>query len=192
MSKIEAVRKALEALGPDAKPAEIQPYVKEKFGVDMTPEHITTCKGTLKKGAPKGKAARAAKPPAARPTAATTHANGKAGGLTKIDAVKRALSELGRDAKPLAIKDHVKSRFGIDISADVASNYKKQLKKAKPGRKPAGRKPAAKPQAKAAAPKSAPVLSTAGVSLQDLGTVKELVGRVGVATLRTLIDLLAR
>ena len=30
---------------------------------------------------------------------------------------------------PVAIKDHLKRRYGIEITAHVASNYKKKLKK---------------------------------------------------------------
>src|SRR3954453_21014814 len=83
ISKGEAVRRALAELGQDAKPAAIQPYVKDKFGLDMTPEHITTCKGTILKQGGKGKpqakaegskAAPAATPP--KPQAAPQPANG--------------------------------------------------------------------------------------------------------------------
>src|SRR4051812_35875271 len=120
ISKVDAVRRALDELGKDAKPAEIRPYVKDKFGLDMTPEHITTCKGTIlkqggkgkpqaKAAAPKPAAPTAAKPEASAPTppkpqgAAAQPANGKAGGMSKFDAVKRAMAALGPDAMPLAI-----------------------------------------------------------------------------------------
>ena len=51
MTKVEAVRRALKALGKDALPAKLQPYIKQTFGIDMTTAHITTCKGDiLRKG----------------------------------------------------------------------------------------------------------------------------------------------
>jgi hypothetical protein len=51
MTKVEAVRRALQALGKDALPSKLQPYIKQTFGIDMTPAHITTCKGgILRKG----------------------------------------------------------------------------------------------------------------------------------------------
>jgi hypothetical protein len=51
ITKVEAVRRALKALGKDALPAKLQPYIKQTFGIDMTPAHITTCKGDiLRKG----------------------------------------------------------------------------------------------------------------------------------------------
>jgi hypothetical protein len=57
-------------------------------------------------------------------------ANGKAKAPTsKLDAVKETLQKLGRNMMPLAIKDHLKKHYGIEISADVASNYKKRLAK---------------------------------------------------------------
>src|SRR5258708_3586182 len=81
---------------------------------------------------------------------------------TKMEAVQRTLQKLGQDAMPLAIKDHVKKQYNIEISAAVASDYKKQLKKkakdaakpraAKPVAAPAAPTPAATPAPKAAAP----------------------------------------
>jgi hypothetical protein len=50
ISKKEAVRRALQKLGRDAKPAQIQPYIKQTFGFDMTPGHITTAKGEILRG----------------------------------------------------------------------------------------------------------------------------------------------
>ncbi len=79
---------------------------------------------------------------------------------TKMEAVKRTLQERGRDLKPLAIKEHVKRRYGIEISAAVASDYKKKLlKQAKAAATPQAATPAVASQAAAPpAPKaSAPV-----------------------------------
>jgi hypothetical protein len=90
----------------------------------------------------------------------------------------------------------------------VVSVYKKTLaKKARAGQKPAAPKPAVhhsaqpaaarkvdapKPQLLPPARKAEFEKPAAGaVSLQHIGTVKELVGRVGADNLRTLIDLLA-
>src|SRR5947209_698225 len=75
-------------------------------------------------------------PPAAATTAPTNGA-----GMSKMEAVRRALAQLGREAKPLQIKDYIKSEFGIEMGADHISTYKGDiLKKAgrrsKPGPKP--------------------------------------------------------
>jgi hypothetical protein len=50
ISKKEAVQRALQKLGRDAKPAQIQPYIKQTFGIDMTPAHVTTAKGEILRG----------------------------------------------------------------------------------------------------------------------------------------------
>ena len=74
ISKVEAVRRSLEKLGREATNAEIQADVLERFGLVMTTNHVSTCKGDLRKAeARKAKAkkdaAPAAKSPTARPTA---------------------------------------------------------------------------------------------------------------------------
>src|SRR5262249_50795127 len=70
ISKKEAVRLALAELGRDAKPAQLRPYIKATFGIDMTPGHITTAKGELRRGqGGKGKAARRKKASAPKPPA---------------------------------------------------------------------------------------------------------------------------
>jgi len=75
----------------------------------------------------------------------------KSNGLTKMDAVKKAMDKLGPQAKPLEIKDYVLNHFRIEISGDVANSYKKEWNRR--ARKAAGAaQPAAKPQAAAARP----------------------------------------
>src|SRR5262245_36178284 len=119
ITKQEAVRRALQDKGRDATPSQLKPYIKEKFGFDMSPEHITSCKT---------KVLQAGKEPAPKPSATT--ANATAGGppLNKFEAVKRTLVALGPDAKPLSIQEYVKKHFGIAISTNVVSAYKKELK----------------------------------------------------------------
>jgi hypothetical protein len=53
ISKIDAVRKALAALGKDGTPTRIQEYVKKAFGLEMTMGHISNCKSTLMRKKPK-------------------------------------------------------------------------------------------------------------------------------------------
>jgi hypothetical protein len=123
--------------------------------------------------------------------------------LTKREGVRRALADLGKDAKPLRIKDYVKDKFGIDISASVVSFYKKDLKKRKKGASkakaaPAKTSPKAAPKTavkKATAKlqkRTAPAARANGIGLDDVRTVKALVGRVGADNLRKLIDLVAK
>jgi len=65
----------------------------------------------------------------------------------KMDAVRRALAKLGRKAKPAQIRDHIKNRFGMDLSADLISTYKGEI-----ARKRKGKKKGAKKQSAPAAP----------------------------------------
>jgi hypothetical protein len=132
--------------------------------------------------------------------------------ITKMDAVRRGLDELGPEAKPTALREFVKNRFGLDMTLGHVKNYKgKIVRKARTegktvGKKPAKRKPVpqksaartagakkktpAKPQAK---PSPAPVVTGAGgkgkgIPLNDILYVKTLVGRFGKGQLHILVD----
>src|SRR5205807_1873238 len=87
------------------------------------------------------------------PAAGVSQGKVPASGLTKFEAVKRAQAALGKDAMPLALRDYVKKKYGVEISGEVASSYKKALKR----KQKTAAKPAAAPKpavAKAAAKKS--------------------------------------
>jgi hypothetical protein len=53
ISNMEAVRRALRALGPTARPPEIGAYVQQHFGRTIPPNHISSYKSTLTKKARK-------------------------------------------------------------------------------------------------------------------------------------------
>jgi hypothetical protein len=186
ITKVEAVRRALKALGNDATPSQLQPYIKQTFGIEMTPAHITTCKGViLRKG--KKKPGPKPKEPSETIAANTTTAGPP---LNKLDAVKRTLAALGPDAMPLAIQEYVQKHFGIGISTAVVSAYKKELK-ARAKKKPAP-KPPVQPAPQSSVRQPAPTPAKNGISLEDIEAVQGLVGRVGPDQLKGLIDLLSR
>src|SRR5262245_20217200 len=56
----------------------------------------------------------------------------------KAEAMRRALTKLGKKALPAEIQDFVKTHFGVEMTTKVISVYKSKLvkKKGKPGRKP--------------------------------------------------------
>ena len=135
--------------------------------------------------------------------------------MTKIDAVRRALDELGLTAPTSALQEFVKKRFGLAMTLGHVKNAKgKIVRKARKegktvGQKPAKRKPAvqksaarkvgtkkktpAKTQAK---PSPAPVTTGAsgkekGIPLNDILYVKKLVGRFAKGQLHTLVDAFA-
>jgi hypothetical protein len=123
--------------------------------------------------------------PAAAVASQPSEAGGK--GITRMEAVGRALEELGSDAKRSAIQGFLRERFGIAMSPDHISNCKSDLRRRK-GKKPAGKKTAGEEAARAAAGKAA----AAGISVEDVRLAKGLVERVGADRLRALIGVLAR
>jgi hypothetical protein len=96
MTKVEAVRRALKALGRDATPAKLQPYINQTFGIQMTPAHVTTCKGVIlrrkKKPGPKPKV-----PPEPLVQVAATPAKAPKNGITLEDlqSVKVLIGRVG-------------------------------------------------------------------------------------------------
>jgi hypothetical protein len=147
-----------------------------------------------------------------------TRAKGKTGGMTKAEAIRQAIAHLGKDAKPLELRAHIKNTFGIDITTDHISAVKTEIiRKMSSGAKPApvkavartttapklaakkqaSKKPAAKelpapaPQAKPAPTGASNGKASGTVALADVATVKALLGRVGPTNLKTLIEVLA-
>ena len=119
--------------------------------------------------------------------------------MSKMEAVRQAISKLGADAGRTQIQSFVKEKFGIEMSADHISNYKGEiLKKAAGGAKPATKKPLAPTRGASIVAATKPAGSTsnakaaAGIGLQDIQAVKDLVGRVGPEHLKGLVDILAK
>ena len=75
LPKIEAVRRAMAALGKEASRADIQGYVRQKFGIKIGLDHISNCKGDLAKRA--AKTATPAGPESAAAKSAANSASGK-------------------------------------------------------------------------------------------------------------------
>ena len=126
--------------------------------------------------------------------------------ITKMEAVRRALDELGPEAMPKAIQGFVMDRFGIEMNTDHISTYKGDIRrKAGVQGKPRGRQPATQQSAartaeakkEAASPalaKATPAPPAKGmhaIPLEDVLTIKDLVVRLGPGPLRTLIDTFA-
>jgi hypothetical protein len=127
--------------------------------------------------------------------------------ITKMEAVRRALKEMGRDAIPTQMQPYIKQHFGIEMSTGHISTYKGDiLRKKKGGKKKGGRKPAAQGAApeeggrKEEAGRKVVVQQKpaarsgkeAGIPLDDILYVKGLVGRFGPDQLHTLIEAFAR
>jgi hypothetical protein len=102
-------------------------------------------------------------------------------GMTKFEAVRRALAELGPDAMPLSIKDYLRKNFGIDMEPQNISNYKSTLKASE------RRAPNRQREAKGAAE-----TSTGGFSLEEIQAVKEVADRIGADKVRQLAQVLSK
>jgi hypothetical protein len=75
LPKVEAVRRAIAALGAGASRADIQGYVRQKFGIKIGLDHISNCKGELAK-----RAAKAATPAGSQAAASMSVAGPAASG----------------------------------------------------------------------------------------------------------------
>jgi hypothetical protein len=103
--------------------------------------------------------------------------------ISKMGAVREALQEMGRKAKPLAIKKHIMEKHGIDMAPTLISSYKTTIQK-KGGRSGIHRRAGGRPAGGTPGRKSA-------VNVEDVRKVKELTDRIGHAKVRELVDLLA-
>jgi hypothetical protein len=207
ISKNEAVRRALADLGPDAKLSDLQRHIQERFGLEMSTNHIASSRSDARK-----QKAGESKPSARtdEPTPASAEANGAAGQapqgkVNQMAAMRRALAELGNDAAVPRLQAFLKDNLGTEMSAKRIASYRgKILRKA--AKKPAAptseankevmatRSPAEQNRV-AATPAPAPtaaVHGTGGIGLDDILTAKALVERVGAEQLRSLIEVLAR
>ncbi len=53
ISKQEAVKRALKHFGKEAKPKQMQPWIKQEFGIEMTTDHISNAKSVIRTAARK-------------------------------------------------------------------------------------------------------------------------------------------
>ena len=95
-SKMEGVRRALRALGYDAKPLQIQTYLKKHFQIEMTPDKISNYKSDIRKKR-KGKR-KAAKNGAVAPTPAPAAASSRktADAIDLVDIIQTVKTLVGR------------------------------------------------------------------------------------------------
>jgi hypothetical protein len=202
ITKVDAVGRALAELGQEASRSEIQSWVKDHFGYDMTLGHISDCKKNLAKRSGAGRKKPGPKPGAKRKTTAALPPEEPTPTFEKIakkEAVRRSLAKLGKDAMPADIQKDVKERFGIEMNTGHISTTKGELlRKGRKGKKKPGPKPGAKKEAAPVQAQPAPARAEASdgkkgtVAIGDILTVRALLDRVGAEDLKTLIDVLSR
>jgi hypothetical protein len=116
-----------------------------------------------------------------------------------MEAVRQAMAKLGLDAGRADIQKYVKTNFGIGMhvdhistcSAEIRRKRKRKRAKAAVGKAPATAaaptvsKTPATPVTRSKIGDSKPA---AGINMRDVLAVKDLVDRVGVSNLKTLVD----
>jgi hypothetical protein len=88
---------------------------------------------------------------------------------SQMGMVRAAMQEMGGDPKPLEMQAHIKSKFGVELPANIISNYKSQIK----------RKGGAAPGARG---------RRAGLQVEDVETVRNLVKRLGSEQVRRIVE----
>ena len=111
---------------------------------------------------------------------------GKKSKGNKVEFVKEALSDLGKDAMPLAIQKAVKDTHGVELPTSLISNYKHYIMGKKKGKR--GRKPGPRP----AAPAPVANAKSGSISLDDIRAVKELADRIGAEKVQQLAQVLGK
>jgi hypothetical protein len=97
ITKIEAVRQALGKLGKDASRPDIQKFVKDNYGHQMTLDHISNCRGELRKRKGSSKTAVSQQPAAQKqePKKPATGPKANSISLTDIETVKDLVERVG-------------------------------------------------------------------------------------------------
>jgi hypothetical protein len=120
--------------------------------------------------------------------------------ISKQEAVRRALAHFGKDAKPAQMQPWIKAQFGIEMTDKHISTAKGEILRKAGAKRKRSPKKAAKAAPKAIAQPAPPAQTgpkpaaakAAGIPLDDILYVKELVGRVGPEQLHTLIEAFAK
>jgi hypothetical protein len=111
--------------------------------------------------------------------------------ISKAEAVRRSLADLGPDAKPKDIQADIKKRFRIKMTTDHISTSKGDaIRKGLVGEPTAEKKrPGRKPKSETA---DAANGKGAAIEVEDIVAVKTLVQKLGAESLRSLIDALTK
>ena len=100
-----------------------------------------------------------------------------AGKMSDMEAVRRAMNELGFDTMTQELHNHILGRYGKDLNNNKISAYKSNLRRKAGMSKPRGKRT----RARAASSNSA------ALRMEDIHAIKELVDRLGADRVRELI-----
>jgi len=107
--------------------------------------------------------------------------NGRTAGgrVNKMECMRQTLAQIGSDAKPKEIQDHLKKTFGLTMSTKMISTYKGSI----------GKKAAQQSRVMRSPATGRPVGSGSG-GIEDARAVKELADRIGPEEVREWLDVL--
>jgi hypothetical protein len=100
--------------------------------------------------------------------------------ISKMEAMRRALAKMGVNARPMEYQSFIRSKYGLEMTTDMISNYKSTLKATV--ETSAVSQPTLTSQAKPAG----------GFSLDELTAVKALADKIGAEKVRQLAQALAK
>jgi hypothetical protein len=86
---------------------------------------------------------------------------------SQMGMVRDALQDIG-DVKPLEMQSHIKSKHGVELPANIISNYKSQIKRKNGAGAGRGKKQT--------------------LQIEDFEVVRKLVNRLGAEQVKRLID----
>src|ERR1700722_13020301 len=118
LPKIEAVRRAMAALGAGASRVDLQGYVRQKFGIKIGLDHISNCKGELAKRAAKAMTPAGPGPAAANsaagPASGTSSAPNSRAAQSQPAAHTRAVGGNGSSRASILLEDVLTAKILID------------------------------------------------------------------------------
>jgi hypothetical protein len=91
--------------------------------------------------------------------------------------VRLAVGELGLEATTQQVHDHIKEKHGKDVDKNKISAYKSIIRRQAGVTKPRGGRRGGRPA----------VMKATALRVEDVHTIKELVGRLGADKVRELI-----
>jgi hypothetical protein len=89
---------------------------------------------------------------------------------SQMGMVRTALQEMGGNPKPMEMQAHIKNKFGVELPANIISNYKSQIKRKNGGGGPGrGRR-------------------AGGLRVEDFEVIRGLVKRLGADQVKRWVD----
>ena len=87
---------------------------------------------------------------------------------SQMGMVRIALQEMGGDPKPLEMQTVIKGKYGVELPANIISNYKSQIKRKNGGGVGRGRR--------------------GGLQVEDIEAIRSLVRRLGAEQVKRIAE----